>query len=122
VFAWSLPGIVPGLRTGGLLGVAHAEIFPDHVLEGPPARAEAGLFSGWVHSPAALLTTFAQNEGRVAATTLRVAPEDGPVATALLESLIQRALGERAPRGPTSTPRGSHLATKRTVSRSTMTS
>jgi len=50
-----------------------------------------GLFAGWIHSPAALLATFHQRAGRICATTLKLAPEDGPMATVLLESLIQRA-------------------------------
>ena len=49
------------------------------------------MFVGWVHSPAALVWTFRQGRGTVTLTTLRVAPEDGPVATALLEGLLQRA-------------------------------
>jgi hypothetical protein len=98
VFAWALPGIVPGLPDGGLLGDAEAEIYPDHVLDGGnPAAwvdiAGAGLFSGWVHSPAALLAEFAQTRGEVMLTTLRLSPEGGPVATALLEALIQRLAG-----------------------------
>jgi hypothetical protein len=97
VFAWALPGIVPGLADGGLLGDPHGQIFPDHVLDGLEAAApsdgvEIGLFSGWIHSPAALLAAFEQGAGRLMATTLRLAPENGPVATAMLESLVQRAL------------------------------
>lgn len=43
----------------------------------------------WVHAPAALLWTFRQGEGTVTVTTLKLAPESGPVATVLLEDLIQ---------------------------------
>jgi Glycosyl hydrolases family 2, sugar binding domain len=103
VFAWALPGAVPGLPDGGLLGDAHGEIFPDHVLDGldvaaPLDGVEVGLFSGWVHSPVALLAQFDQGSGQVIATTLQLAPEDGPVATALLEQLVQRALDAAARR------------------------
>jgi hypothetical protein len=96
VFAWALPGLVAGLPEGGLLGDAQADIFPDHVLDGlEPATGwegvDAGMFSGWVRTPAALLVAFRQGEGHLIATTLRVAPEDGPVATDLLEALVQRA-------------------------------
>jgi len=55
------------------------------------ARAEVGLFSGWVHAPAAVLADHEHGAGRLIATTLRLAPQDGPVVTAMLESLIQRA-------------------------------
>jgi hypothetical protein len=98
VFAWALPGVIPGLPRGGLLGDPQGEIFADHVLAGldpaaPKDGVEVGMFAGWVQQPAALLAAFAQGAGRITATTLRLAPENGPVATALLESLIQRALG-----------------------------
>jgi hypothetical protein len=103
VFAWALPGILPGIEDGGLLGDPHAQIFPDHVLDGldvaaPLDGVEVGLFAGWVHSPAALLANVRHGAGRLLATTLRLAPEDGPIATALLESLIQRASAASADR------------------------
>ena len=96
VFAWAIPGVVPGLSSGGLLGDAHRQVFPDHVLDGLDVASAAdgvriGLFSGWVHSPVALLASFAQGHRRVIVTTLRLAPEDGPIATAMLEALIQEA-------------------------------
>lgn len=37
------------------------------------------------------LARFAQGAGHIVVTTLRLAPEVGPVATAMLESLVQRA-------------------------------
>jgi hypothetical protein len=96
VFAWALPGVVPGITEGGLLGDPHRQIFPDHVLDGLDVLAasdgvEAGLFAGWVHDPAALLAAFRHGDGRLVATTLRLSPEDGPIATTMLESLIQKA-------------------------------
>ncbi|HUP54826.1 MAG TPA: hypothetical protein VM408_04910, partial [Methylomirabilota bacterium] len=51
----------------------------------------AGMFVGWVHTPAALIWEFLQGRGSVTLTTFRVAPESGPVATVLLEGLLQRA-------------------------------
>jgi Glycosyl hydrolases family 2, sugar binding domain/Glycosyl hydrolases family 2, TIM barrel domain len=108
VFAWALPGTLPGLAAGGFLGDAHAEIFPDLVLDWPDRAAgadvvEVGMFSGWVRRPAALLMSFRQGAGHVIVTTLRVAPEEGPVATAVLESLVQRAVAARGrPAGRTS--------------------
>jgi hypothetical protein len=97
VFAWALPGVVPGLPEGGLLGDAHGEIFPDHVLDGLDVASasdgvEVGLFSGWVHTPASLLASVDRKPGRLVVTTLRLAPEDGPMATAMLESLVQRTV------------------------------
>ncbi len=100
VFAWAVPGTLPGLEDGGLLGDAHAEIFPDLVLDWRDRAAgtdvvEVGMFSGWIRHPAALLMSFRQGAGHVIVTTLRVAPEEGPIATAVLESLVQRADAER---------------------------
>ena len=100
VFAWSLPGFIPGLPDGGLLGEVHVEIFPDHVLTGLDVASRqdgvrAGMFSGWVHSPAGLAAQFDQGAGQVVITTLRLAPEDGPVATAVLELLTQTRAGAR---------------------------
>jgi hypothetical protein len=71
-------------------------VLPDHVLTGyEPARhleeVTAGMFVGWVHSPAALVWSFPQGRGQVTLTTLHVAPESGAVATALLEQLLQAA-------------------------------
>jgi hypothetical protein len=43
-----------------------------------------------VHSPAALVWSFPQGRGSLTLTTLRIAPERGPVATVLLEGLLQR--------------------------------
>ncbi|HEY3073223.1 MAG TPA: glycoside hydrolase family 2 TIM barrel-domain containing protein [Candidatus Limnocylindrales bacterium] len=98
VFAWALPGIAPGLPGGGLLNDAHAEAYPDHVVTGldvadPASGVGVGMFSGWVDCPAAILASFEQGHGRVTLTTLRLSPEDGPVATAFLESLLQGGSG-----------------------------
>jgi hypothetical protein len=95
-FSWVLPGTFEDLPERNPLDFAYAEILPDHVLTGyDPARhrdeVPAGMFVGWVHSPAALVWEFRQGRGTVTLTTLHVAPEDGPVATALLEGLLQRA-------------------------------
>ena len=51
----------------------------------------AGMFVGWVHTPAAIVWQFRQGRGAATLTTFRVAPETGPVATLLLERLIQHA-------------------------------
>jgi hypothetical protein len=96
-FTWAGPGVVAGLPAGGLLGPAHAEIFPDHVLDlsgnAHGVTVDAGMFAGWVRSPVAALVSFQHGPGRVTVTTMRVAPEDGPVATSLLERLVQRSCG-----------------------------
>jgi hypothetical protein len=97
VFAWALPGVAPGLPDGGLLHEAHAEVYPDHVITGldvadPSDGVRIGLFAGWVDGPAAILASFPQGRGWVTLTTLRLSPEHGPVATALLGSLLRGAI------------------------------
>jgi hypothetical protein len=57
------------------------------------------MFVGWVNTPAALEWRFPQGSGSISLTTLRVAPECGPVASALLDRLIDRAaIGTRGAR------------------------
>lgn len=102
-WSWILPGAMPGVPDGNPLGFAHAEVMPDHVLAGYDPRHHreevvAGMFVGWVHAPAALAWTFPQGAGSITLTTFRVAPERGPVATALLDGLIQLASGQAGSR------------------------
>ena len=92
-YMWILPGLFPTLPERNPLDFAYEEVAPDHVLLGydPVSHREevvAGMFAGWLHAPAALIWTFPQGKGRVTATTFKVAPEAGPVATALLEALV----------------------------------
>ncbi len=95
-WTWLLHDALPGLPHRNPLDFAYEEVLPDHVLVGyDPGRhrdeVPAGMFVGWVHAPAAIVWTFRQGRGAVTLTTFRVAPETGPVATALLERLIQGA-------------------------------
>jgi hypothetical protein len=101
-WSWILPGAVPDLPVRNPLDFAYREVLPDHVLDGyDPSRDRdeviAGMFSGWVHAPAALVWRFRQGRGQVTLTTFRVAPEQGPVATVLLEGLIQFASSQPGP-------------------------
>ncbi|HKF85568.1 MAG TPA: glycoside hydrolase family 2 TIM barrel-domain containing protein [Candidatus Limnocylindrales bacterium] len=95
-FSWILPGAFPEVPERNPLDFAFEEVLPDHVLTGyDPVRhrdeVPVGMFVGWVHSPAALVWSFRQGRGAVTLTTLHVAPERGPIATALFEGLLQRA-------------------------------
>jgi catechol 2,3-dioxygenase-like lactoylglutathione lyase family enzyme len=95
-WSWILPGEFEGLPERNPLDFAYEAVLPDHVLLGhDPIRhrdeVTAGMFVGWVHAPGALVWTFHQGRGAVTLTTFRVAPESGPVATVLLEGLIQSA-------------------------------
>ncbi|HYU51169.1 MAG TPA: glycoside hydrolase family 2 TIM barrel-domain containing protein [Candidatus Limnocylindria bacterium] len=95
-WSWILPGVLPNLPVRNPLDFAYAEVIPDHVLVGyDPERHRdeviAGMFSGWVHAPAALIWRFRQGAGAITLTTFRVAPGRGPLSSALLEGLIQYA-------------------------------
>jgi Glycosyl hydrolases family 2, sugar binding domain/Glycosyl hydrolases family 2, TIM barrel domain/Glycosyl hydrolases family 2 len=103
-WSWILPGAVANLPIRNPLDFAYREVLPDHVLDGyDPQRDRdeviAGMFSGWVHAPAALVWRFPQGNGQVTLTTFRVAPERGPLATVLLEGLIQLASVQAEPGG-----------------------
>ncbi|MFN2483568.1 MAG: glycoside hydrolase family 2 protein [Candidatus Limnocylindria bacterium] len=94
-FNWMLPGVLPGLPGRNPLDFAYQEVAPEHVLLGYDARQHrdevvSGMFVGWLHEPAALIWSFNQGAGSVTLTTFRLAPQDGPVATVLLEGLLQR--------------------------------
>jgi hypothetical protein len=95
-WSWILPGVLPNLPVRNPLDFAYAEVIPDHVLVGydPEQHRDeviAGMFSGWVHAPAALIWRFRQGAGAITLTTFRVAPGRGPLSSALLEGLIQYA-------------------------------
>lgn len=104
-WSWILHDQMAGLPKRNPLDFAYEEVLPDHVLLGyDPARhrdeVTAGMFVGWVHTPAAIDWTFRQGRGAVTLTTFRVAPESGPVATLLLERLIQQAANADRRAGP----------------------
>lgn len=95
-WSWILPELMGDLPRRAPLDFAYEEVLPDHVLLGhDPIRhrdeVTAGMFVGWIHAPAAIVWAFKQGAGAITLTTFRVAPERGPVATALLEQLIQQA-------------------------------
>ena len=94
-YNWVRPGAFPRLPDRRILDGAYHEIAPDHVLLGhDPVRhgdeVDAGMFVGWIHEPAALLWQFDQGKGSIAMTTFHLAPESGPVATTMLQCLIER--------------------------------
>ena len=95
-FSWIRPDLAQDLPVRAPLDFSFAEVMPDHVLTGyDPARYAgevwAGMFAGWVHAPVALAWSFRQGNGRLTLTTLHVAPETGPVATALRTGLVELA-------------------------------
>ncbi|MCA1588765.1 MAG: ABC transporter permease subunit [Chloroflexi bacterium] len=103
-FNWILPETFPRLPDRRLLDQAYEEVAPDHVLLGydPVQHRDevmAGMFVGWVHEPAALIWHFEQGRGSIVMTTFQLAPESGPVASTMLECLVdrfaERSLAER---------------------------
>ena len=99
-FNWILPGAFPELPFRAPLDFSYEEVAPDHVLLGyDPQRhrdeVAAGMFVGWIHQPAALTWGFAQGLGSIVLTTFRLVPESGPVATTMLEALVQRLAVDR---------------------------
>ncbi len=111
-WSWIDHDAMPGLPPGNPLGFAYEEVLPDLVLTGfdPGAHrneVSAGMFSGWVHAPASLIWTFPQGDGWLTVTTLRVAPESGPVASVLLDGLIQMTAAAGAGSGGSAVEFGS---------------
>lgn len=95
-FSWIRPDLAPELPKRAPLDFTYAEVLPDHVLRNyvPGEHADevpAGMFVGWIHAPVALAWTFPQGRGRVTLTTLKVAPENGPVAHVLRNALVSLA-------------------------------
>ncbi len=100
-FNWVLPDAFPRLPDRRPLDQAFEEVAPDHVLLGydPVQHRDeviGGMFVGWVHEPAALIWGFEQGRGSIVLTTFRLAPESGPVASTMLESLLDRVVDHRA--------------------------
>jgi hypothetical protein len=124
-WSWIQHDALPGLPLRNPLDFAYEQVLPDHVLLGydPPRHRDevsAGMFVGWLHTPAAIVWTFRHGRGAVTLTTFRVAPESGPVATLLLERLLQHAASadrrttERGDGRLQSTRRGDALVEART--------
>ncbi|HEX2222522.1 MAG TPA: glycoside hydrolase family 2 TIM barrel-domain containing protein, partial [Candidatus Limnocylindria bacterium] len=109
-FNWILPGSFPELPDRAPLDVAYRQVAPDHVLLGyDPVRhreeVSAGMFVGWVHEPAALLWSFTQGAGLITLTTFRLAPESGPVASAMLQCLLEQLAAGRPVAAPSAAAR-----------------
>ena len=82
------------LRVDDAAGAANLEILDPAVHRD---EVPGGMFVGWVHAPAALVWGFGQGHGRVVITTFRLAPESGPLASTMLDSLIERLAAPEEP-------------------------
>jgi Glycosyl hydrolases family 2, sugar binding domain/Glycosyl hydrolases family 2/Glycosyl hydrolases family 2, TIM barrel domain len=88
---------VPG---GPLIDHAFDRVIPNHVIAGCnawdfQARVHAGMVLGWVHKPAGLIVERERGRGKLVVTTFRLledAPGADPIATALLDGLIELAM------------------------------
>jgi len=92
-------GRIPG---GPLFDLSFDRVIPEHVLVGPKpgdfeAQVYAGLFVGWINEPAALICQRSYGRGLAVLTTFRLtrdSPGSDPLATTLLDALIELTLGE----------------------------
>jgi hypothetical protein len=110
-FSWlRRDGPFAGLPGGPLIDHAFDRMIPNHVIAGCSAwdfqaRVHAGMVVGWVHKPAGLIVEREHGRGKMVATTFRLfedAPGADPVATALLDGLLQLALARPGEAGPAS--------------------
>ena len=95
-FAWADTDALRGLTAGRCLDMPFERILPDLVITGDgvelqPRLVTAGLFAGWVHAPAAFTVSMDIGAGRLVVTTLRLDPDNGPLAGAMLADLVRSA-------------------------------
>jgi hypothetical protein len=91
---------IPG---GPLIDHAFDRVIPNHVIAGCStgdfqARVHSGMLIGWVHKPAGLIVERERGHGKMVVTTfclLEDAPGADPVATALLDALLELAMSSR---------------------------
>jgi hypothetical protein len=106
-FSWlRRQGPFARLPGGPLIDHAFDRVIPRHVIAGCStwdfqARVHAGMVVGWVHKPAGLIIERERGLGKLVVSTFRLlgdAPGTDPVATALLDGLIELAMGGRGER------------------------
>jgi hypothetical protein len=91
---------IPG---GPLIDHAFDRVIPNHVVAGCStwdfqARVHAGVVIGWIHKPAGLIVERERGRGKMVVSTFRLledAPDDDPIATALLDGLLELAMAPR---------------------------
>jgi hypothetical protein len=93
---------IPG---GPLVDHAFDRVIPNHVVAGCStwdfqARVHAGMVVGWVHKPAGLIVERERGRGKMVVTTFRLLEDDpgaDPIATALLDGLLELAIARDVP-------------------------
>jgi hypothetical protein len=95
---------------GPLIDHAFDRVIPNHVIAGCStwdfqARVHAGMVIGWVHKPVGLIVERERGRGKMVVTTFRLledAPGADPVATALLDALLELTIDSRGEADPVS--------------------
>lgn len=99
-FAWlRRDGPYAAIPGGPLLDFSFSRVIPEHVIVGLPpwdsfALSDAGLFVGWIHKPASLISRVAYGAGQALLSTFHMPAEQigvEPMTTVLLRAMIQRA-------------------------------
>jgi len=99
---WQRSDLFPRLPQSNVQGMAYESVVPRSVISsvGPCDSQDilAGIFTGWMHDPAALTAQFRVGEGVLLATTFELASGYGsdPMATAMLHDLLAYLASERA--------------------------
>jgi len=97
-FSWlRRDGPFAGIPGGPLIDHAFDRMIPNHVIAGCStwdfqARVHSGMVIGWVHKPVGLIVERERGRGKMVVTTFRLledAPGADPVATALLDALLE---------------------------------
>lgn len=104
-FAWLRSEALADLSDGRCLDLAFQRVLPHHVLLGHTDDrtwddVSAGLFAGWVHSPAAITWSMPVGAGRLTVTTFHLEPGRGPVADALFAELVRSLADHDHPQVP----------------------
>jgi len=99
-FAWLRSDCLRNLSGGRCLDLAFQRVMPDHVLLGHAddrswADVSAGMFTGWVHAPAAITWSMPVGAGLLTLTTLQIEPGRGPVADALFGELVRATAAQQ---------------------------
>ena len=88
---WFVPEHFPSIPDKTRFDFEFLPIVPQRVLSGPLVDdVIAGMFTGWLHNPAALVARLPVGPGRLVVTTFDLLPQIGsdPIATLMLHDLL----------------------------------
>jgi len=98
---WQRSELFPHLPQGKVMGMAYQSVTPKSVISSVEAAGArdilAGIFTGWMHDPAALTAQFRVGDGVLLVTTFDLARGYGsdPMATAMLHDLLDYLRSDR---------------------------